>query len=76
MADSSPNEPIETDADAASPESSVDGAPADSLPDDLPVVEPPSAGFILQLFMVPGLIVAAVIGVWALFGQISSSEQD
>lgn len=76
MADSSPNEPIETDADATSPEASVDSAPADSLPDDLPVVEPPSAGFILQLFMVPGLIVAAVIGVWALFGQISSSEQD
>ena len=76
MADFSPNEPTETDADTASPEASVDSAPADSLPDDLPVVEPPSAGFILQLFMVPGLIVAAVIGVWALFGQISSSEQD
>lgn len=46
------------------------------LPDDLPPVEPPSAGFILQLFLVPGLIVAAVIGVWALFGKMSSSEQD
>ncbi len=76
MADSSPNEPIEMDADTASLEASIDGVPTDSLPDDLPVVEPPSAGFILQLFLVPGLIVAAVIGVWALFGQISSSEQD
>jgi len=30
----------------------------------------------MQLFLVPGLIVLAVIGVWALFGKISSSEQD
>ena len=53
------------------------GAPrGDDLPDDLPPVEPPSASFIMQLFMVPGLIVAAVIGVWALFGKISTSEQD
>ena len=46
------------------------------LPEDLPPVEPPSAGFIMQLFLVPGLIVAAVIAVWALFGKLSSSEQD
>ncbi len=30
----------------------------------------------MQLFLVPGLIVVAVIGVWALFGQLSSGEQD
>lgn len=30
----------------------------------------------MQLFLVPGLIVAAVIGVWALFGKLSTSEQD
>lgn len=44
--------------------------------EDLPPVEPPSAGFIMQLFLVPGLIVAAVIAVWALFGKLSTSEQD
>ena len=49
---------------------------ADGLPEDLPPVEPPSAGFIMQLFLVPGLIVAAVIAVWALFGKLSTSEQD
>lgn len=48
----------------------------DGIPEDLPPVEPPSAGFIMQLFLVPGLIVAAVIAVWALFGKLSSSEQD
>ena len=37
-----------------------------SLPEDLPPVEPPSAGFILQLFLIPGLIVAVVFGVWCL----------
>lgn len=52
------------------------GASADDLPEDLPPVEPPSAGFIMQLFLVPGLIVAAVIAVWALFGKLSTSEQD
>ena len=48
----------------------------DGLPEELPPVEPPSAGFIMQLFLVPGLIVAAVIAVWALFGKLSTSEQD
>lgn len=46
------------------------------LPEELPPVKPPSARFILQLFVVPALIVMAVIGVWALFGKLASSEQD
>jgi len=44
--------------------------------DDLPPVQPPSAGFIVQLFLVPGLIVLVVVGVWALFGKLASSEQN
>ncbi len=46
------------------------------FPEDLPPVEPPSAGFILQLFVVPGLIVLAIVAVWALFGRLANSEQD
>ncbi|MFM9961093.1 MAG: hypothetical protein ACKV2Q_07695 [Planctomycetaceae bacterium] len=42
----------------------------------LPPVEPPSAKFIVQLFVVPGLIVAAIVGVWLLFGKLASAEQD
>lgn len=42
----------------------------------LPPVEPPSAGFIVQLFVVPALIVAAVIGVYLLFGRLASTEAD
>lgn len=76
MADFSAGPPARTDSDTESSDSIGKNLHSGTLPDDLPVVEPPSAGFILQLFMVPGLIVAAVIGVWALFGQISSSEQD
>ena len=57
---------------SANPEAEL----ADDLPEDLPPVEPPSAGFIMQLFLVPGLIVAAVIAVWALFGKLSTGEQD
>ncbi|MBX7074033.1 MAG: HEAT repeat domain-containing protein [Pirellulales bacterium] len=37
-------------------------------PDDaLPSVEPPSAGFILQLFVVPAVIVAIIVAVWLMF---------
>jgi hypothetical protein len=53
-----------------------DSLAADGLPKDLPPVQPPSAGFIMQLFLVPGLIVVAVIAVWLLFGKLSTSEQD
>ncbi|MEZ6121753.1 MAG: HEAT repeat domain-containing protein [Planctomycetaceae bacterium] len=54
------------------PEVSVPAA----RPEDLPPVEPPSAGFIVQLFLIPALIVAAVIGVWAFFGRLADSETD
>ena len=46
------------------------------LSDDLPPVQPPSAGFIVQLFVVPGLIVLAVVAVWAMFGRIAAGEQN
>ncbi|MGE3315122.1 MAG: HEAT repeat domain-containing protein [Planctomycetaceae bacterium] len=46
------------------------------LPDELPPVQPPSAGFIVQLFLIPALIVIAVVGVWALFGRMAAGEQD
>ncbi len=45
-------------------------------PEELPPVEPPSAGYIIQLFLIPALIVAAVIGVWALFGKLADSDTD
>ncbi|MFK7819406.1 MAG: HEAT repeat domain-containing protein [Planctomycetaceae bacterium] len=47
-----------------------------TAPEDLPPVQPPSAGFIMQLFLIPAIIVAAVIGVWVLFGQMAGAEQD
>ncbi|MFG0333159.1 MAG: hypothetical protein ACF8TS_07345 [Maioricimonas sp. JB049] len=43
---------------------------------DLPPVEPPSAGFIVQLFVVPAIIVTVVISVYLLFGRMASSEVD
>ncbi|MDB4743672.1 hypothetical protein OAF98_04230, partial [Planctomicrobium sp.] len=47
-----------------------------SLPNDLPPVEPPSAGMIIQLFLVPAIIVAVIVGVYAAFGQLASQELD
>jgi hypothetical protein len=46
------------------------------IAEELPPVTPPSAGFIIQLFLIPALIVAAVIAVWGLFGQLASSDVD
>jgi HEAT repeat protein len=46
------------------------------LPEELPPVQPPSAGFIAQLFLVPGLIVLAIIIVWTLVSRMASIEQD
>ncbi len=58
------------------PADTPDSPEGEALPDELPPVEPPSARFIVQLFVVPGLIVLAIVGVWALFGKLSSSDQD
>jgi HEAT repeat protein len=47
--------------------------------DLLPPVEPPSAGFIIQLFVVPALIVALIVGVWLAFNWLvraASSPED
>src|SRR5947209_17234343 len=49
---------------------------ADGLPVDLPPVEPPSAGFIVQLFVIPAAIVAVVVAVWLLFGKLAGGERD
>ncbi len=46
-------------------------------PDDvLPPVEPPSAGFLVQLFLVPGLIVAIIVGVWLSFHWLAHLGND
>ncbi|MBM83308.1 MAG: hypothetical protein CMJ78_22330 [Planctomycetaceae bacterium] len=83
MADDTPiNEtPAETSAyDSALPESEQAleeaGIAPELNPDELPPVQPPSAGFIVQLFLVPGLIVLVILGVYTLFWKLSSSEQD
>ncbi|HEX4143436.1 MAG TPA: HEAT repeat domain-containing protein [Pirellulales bacterium] len=44
--------------------------------DVLPPVEPPSAGFILQLFVVPGIIVVIIVMVWMLFHWVVRTGSD
>ena len=48
---------------------------AGTLP-DLPRVEPPSAGFVVQLFVIPAAVVVVVIIVWLLFGKLAGGERD
>lgn len=43
---------------------------------NLPPVEPPSAGFIVQLFLIPALIIAVILGVYLLFGQLAEADLD
>jgi hypothetical protein len=69
------NDPTATDPfQAGQAFSSSDQAPP-SLP-DLPPVETPSAGFIVQLFLIPAVVVAVVIVVWLLFGKLAHGERD
>jgi len=41
--------------------------------DALPPVEPPSAAFLVQLFLIPGVIVGVIVLVWVLFNWIAQS---
>jgi len=54
------------------------GAGSTNPPDlpDLPPVEPPSAGFVVQLFVIPAVVVVVVIIVWLLFGKLAGGERD
>jgi HEAT repeat protein len=51
-------------------------SPGVSPDDALPPVEPPSAGFIVQLFVVPGVIVLVVILIWVLFNWLAQKGND
>lgn len=63
--------------DESKPLDEVEPGARPALPaGELPAVEPPSAGFIMQLFLIPALIVLVVVGVWALFGKLAQGEQD
>jgi len=46
------------------------------IPGELPPVEPPTAGFIVQLFVIPAVVVAVVVAVWLLFGKLAGGERD
>jgi HEAT repeat protein len=46
--------------------------PTLSAADSLPRVEPPSGAFIVQLFVVPAVIVMAIVAVWVLFNWLAN----
>ncbi|REJ69794.1 MAG: HEAT repeat domain-containing protein [Planctomycetota bacterium] len=53
-----------------------DVEPQRSNPEVLPEVQPPTTGFILQLFVIPGLIVVVIVLVWLLIGSMAESGSD
>jgi hypothetical protein len=44
--------------------------------DSLPPVEPPSAGFLVQLFLVPAIIVGIIVAVWIAFHWLAQLGND
>ena len=70
------NQPTVSDSTSnvlANPGAELDKPPP--LP-DLPPVEAPSAGFVVQLFVIPALVVLVVIIVYLLFGKMAGGERD
>lgn len=72
MAYENPYTQASSPKDAAPTEAGRMPLPVDSRPplqagDNLPEVEPPSATFLLQLFVVPAIIVASIVGLMLLF---------
>ena len=65
-----PNRAIDPFANPKSGSSNTSDLP------DLPPVEPPSAGFVVQLFVIPAVVVVVVIIVWLLFGKLAGGERD
>ena len=63
--------------DAPSPSPSAADDPSSKSPrggvgpDALPPVQPPTAGFILQLFVIPAIIVGVIAAVWLLFSWLA-----
>ena len=47
-----------------------------SAEDALPPVEAPDASFILQLFVVPGIIVLVIVMIWAMFNWLARGTDD
>jgi hypothetical protein len=45
-------------------------------PDSLPPVEPPTAGFLVQLFLVPAMIVTIIVFVWLAFHWLAQLGND
>ena len=53
--------------------------PSGRSKEDLPPIEPPSAGFLVQLFVIPMVIVGVIVMVWLMFSwlaHLGSSPQD
>jgi len=65
------SEQTEDQGQAEVDESSTTLSEADTA---LPEIRPPNAGFILQLFLIPMMIVSVIICVWLLFNFISRGE--
>ena len=53
-----------------------DPIPKPPLPDDLPPVQPPSAGFLVQLFLIPGVIVGIIVVVWLMVDWLAHQDND
>jgi HEAT repeat protein len=63
-------------ASGSDPQRKAAATPPSSPEDVLPAVQPPSAGFLLQLFLIPMMIVSVIVGVWFMFSWLASAGSD
>ncbi len=76
---SDPSTPGDSPGANAAKSSAATERPSPSRPvpgDALPPVEPPSAGFLIQLFLAPALIVGVIVVVWLLVDWLAHMEAD
>lgn len=75
MSDSAPS-PLESTPGTSAGSPAVANRPPLSPNDVLPPVEPPSAGFLLQLFVIPGVIVALIVMLYWGVNKLAHGQAD
>ena len=76
MSDTEADLELSTPNSAATPQIPHNSPPTNSPDNFLPPVEPPSAGLLLQLFVIPGVIVAIIVAMYWGVNRLAHGQAD